>query len=436
MDLTQEEYVKDPRIACKYGWKCYQKNPIHQTKYKHPPKKRQVNHNYQQPNKKQKLNPDVATSTFNKIDKNDEDIEEKIDNVERNKELISESDNENIKIKVVEKKIEIPEKTEIEIKKLSENKNLILSGFDKKEFIKSKFLVEMPNDFYQFWDFCKNLNSKDPCLALKEIDLTLVGPFDVLSGKFDDKLEQDNENYLIHWRFYYDPPEFQTILIGTNWGYHIGYFRDEPNKNPVFLAENYAEKNGSFSVMGDNIFGSIFIYLNDLLKKASPFKKMSIQKFINLIKKESERLDLNLSKKTNSITQRDRNVIARSFNSLGMVVPYNKKTELGYRPLAISNKELKVLFEKLAKATDSEKASLMSDLQPVLTYASIATDECDFATGLELGLDMLFYGIEHLNLLTKKYLSTAYNLLNRSEFALIIQAHMSNRRKGSDLSII
>lgn len=33
---------------------------------------------------------------------------------------------------------------------------------DVKESIKRKFLVEMPDDFYDFWDFCKNKNGKHP----------------------------------------------------------------------------------------------------------------------------------------------------------------------------------------------------------------------------------------------------------------------------------
>lgn len=37
--LSGEDYAKDPRRACKYGAKCYQKNPIHLEKYKHPPAK-------------------------------------------------------------------------------------------------------------------------------------------------------------------------------------------------------------------------------------------------------------------------------------------------------------------------------------------------------------------------------------------------------------
>lgn len=36
------------------------------------------------------------------------------------------------------------------------------SPTDVKENIKSKFLVEMPDDFYDFWEFAKTINSKNP----------------------------------------------------------------------------------------------------------------------------------------------------------------------------------------------------------------------------------------------------------------------------------
>lgn len=42
---------------------------------------------------------------------------------------------------------------------------------DIRENIKSKFLVEMPEDFYSFWELVKSMNPKDPC---SECGLCLV----------------------------------------------------------------------------------------------------------------------------------------------------------------------------------------------------------------------------------------------------------------------
>lgn len=130
--------------------------------------------------------------------------------------------------------------------------------FDKKEFIKEKFLVDMPEDFYLFWDFCKQLKGDNPKNALASVGLILVGPYDVLANKFTNIVERSPEEYLIHWRYYYDPPEFQTVIKGNDsTGYHIGYFRDEPNALPVFLASNHAKKNGEFNCVGENIFAAV-----------------------------------------------------------------------------------------------------------------------------------------------------------------------------------
>lgn len=36
------------------------------------------------------------------------------------------------------------------------------SPSDIQANIKSKFLVEMPKDFYDFWKFCQKMNAEDP----------------------------------------------------------------------------------------------------------------------------------------------------------------------------------------------------------------------------------------------------------------------------------
>lgn len=48
---------------------------------------------------------------------------------------------------------------------------------------------------------------------MKDIKLKLVGPFDILAGKVSEVYEEDLPDFLRHWRFYYDPPEFQVGLI-------------------------------------------------------------------------------------------------------------------------------------------------------------------------------------------------------------------------------
>lgn len=126
-----------------------------------------------------------------------------------------------------------------------------------KQFIKEKFLVGMPEDFYQFWEYCKKIKPTNPLNALQDIGLKLVGPFDVVAGRFDN-INKSNEEYLLHWRYYHDPPEFQTVLKGDDkTGYHIGYFRDCPDEPPIFLANSSVKRDGVLHQMGPNIFAAV-----------------------------------------------------------------------------------------------------------------------------------------------------------------------------------
>jgi hypothetical protein len=68
-----------------------------------------------------------------------------------------------------------------------------------------------------------------------------------------------------------------------------------------------------------------------------------------------------------------------------------------------------------------ERESHLGTLQPVVTAANIANDECDFGTSLELGLDLFSFGGEVFHRTALNLLKTAYNLLQRNEFALIIE---------------
>lgn len=63
---------------------------------------------------------------------------------------------------------------------------------------------------------------------LKSLGLQLVGPFDILSGKYKRKRNKRGmwPNFLLHWRYFYDPPEFMTVIKGDDEKeFHLGYFR-------------------------------------------------------------------------------------------------------------------------------------------------------------------------------------------------------------------
>lgn len=78
-------------------------------------------------------------------------------------------------------------------------------------------------------------------------------------------------------------------------------------------------------------------YMGDKLKLANPFEKTRIsqlhQKLRNFVKENQIKLD----KKTAGMQARERKVVARTLHKAGIVVPYDKKTELGYRNLAVTD---------------------------------------------------------------------------------------------------
>ena len=105
---------------------------------------------------------------------------------------------------------------------------------------------------------------------------------------FDTRCQND---IFCHWKYKYDPPEFQTVLASTleESTFHIGYFRDDPKEMPAFVASAGGnKKDETFSVglsshakltkMGDNLFGAVYNYIQKLIQTADPFKQTALHK--------------------------------------------------------------------------------------------------------------------------------------------------------------
>jgi len=138
--------------------------------------------------------------------------------------------------------------------------------------IEEKFMVKMPEDFYLFWQFCKEQNHEKPLEALlPTLNLRLVGPFDLLANHVDEDAAKE-EDWLNHWRFYFDPPEFQTMLADEESTFHIGYFRDTPDEAPVLVASAEESHGARLSMLGDNLFGAVYNRIGQVLQvRLEPF---------------------------------------------------------------------------------------------------------------------------------------------------------------------
>src|SRR5436305_862702 len=113
-----------------------------------------------------------------------------------------------------------------------------MSSSQRRSQLRDLYGFDFPDDLFRFWDFANRLRPLEPLRALEMFDMHLVGPFEVLAGRFDGR--QTRYSQLLHWRYYADPPEFFTVLAGRGEGLHWGYFLDEPGEPPPCVAGYFA----------------------------------------------------------------------------------------------------------------------------------------------------------------------------------------------------
>jgi len=433
---------RDYRPDCKYGAGCYQKNPEHKAKFKH----------HEKENKKVE-HKDADT------DKENEAITNKVDSPVKKRMLSDDSDIEESK---KPKLHEMSEESQDEQNTEDENdgkiddikvdqKDLVASPVDRfddimpesptsmKDNIKSKFLVSMPEDFYNFYDFCKSLNSSNPLQALSSIGLKLCGPYDVLAGNIPATAPRSAKLFITHGRFYYDPPELCTVLCETQYktGLHLGYFRDSPDDDPVFLVSGVEVEGAKLTTLGDNVFSALYHYLSGQVDKVDPFMRSRMSTIMDKVKLWVNKAmmvgndTLNLEKRTASMKNRDRAKMATTFHAAGMVVPYDKNTEVGYREIPETTANLRKIIRNVVEAETEKEQDLAFDvLQELVTNVQFANDEGDPGMGLELGLDLLCYGGEKLHNTIRHLMGVAYDLLDRDQFGQILTCHLERRKKG------
>jgi hypothetical protein len=137
--------------------------------------------------------------------KSDDDKNSKEDNNKNSDVEIEASDNDKTSKKILN---QYNHSSDITKCKIIDN----VSDVDAQKIILDLFLVEMPKDFFQFYEFWKNISKNNSLSIHNSVCLKLVGPYDVLEGKIKYS-EGDQNKLLTHWRYYYDPPEFQVYKI-------------------------------------------------------------------------------------------------------------------------------------------------------------------------------------------------------------------------------
>lgn len=222
MSEERKDYTSDTRKACKYGTKCYQKNPEHLKQFKHPPQlKAKVNkrqNNRFTPYNKERKPHEAKTSENNIQNTNDEakTSENNIGKVDLDANIVDESTtniNQDDEVESTSKPPQViidPEVPKYLVR--SDSVTFYDKDLDPHDVIKECFLVDMPDDFFQFYK-CLQEDTENVEKLLSTVNLQLIGPYELFLGKLP-KLD-DKELYLIHWRFFFDPPEFQVCCYKT-----------------------------------------------------------------------------------------------------------------------------------------------------------------------------------------------------------------------------
>ncbi|CAF0847338.1 unnamed protein product [Rotaria sp. Silwood1] len=375
---------------CKYGAKCYRKHPDHLRDYRHP-------------------------STEQKVE--DEDFTSKTSDsspVSSPPPTITNSCSSS------------------PIKQLTTSNNSTISLMELMELSGEKLLshlyqMEFPSDLYEFWKFCSNMNKNNPRDILKNLlNLELVGPFEIL----DNALKQCKTipNVHLHYRYYYDTPEFMTLIrtLDKSSQFHIGYYRDSPDELPSFLASNNASENNRFKICGDNIFAAIYLYARSILKSNS---KTDLQNFLTDLETYAKKHKYSLDEITPKVNARKKKINCTLLNSLGMVVPF--ENDIGYRPVPFTKDQFKKVCDKFCNSSSEALSQAAEDeLQHVITCIQFANDECDYGEGLEFGLNLFLYGSPKLHSRIMNLLPLAYKLLQRNLYGQIITDHISLGRSN------
>src|SRR6516165_3580149 len=132
---------------------------------------------------------------------------------------------------------------------------------DRRQHLRELYGFDFPEDFFRFWEFVNRIQPLEPLKALSHVSMQLVGPFEVLAGRFDQR--KPRLSLLLHWRFFLDPPEFFTVLAGGD-GLHWGYYLDDPATGRGCVASYYTHDAFEISTDGDDLFQAVRLFLEDL----------------------------------------------------------------------------------------------------------------------------------------------------------------------------
>ncbi len=260
----------------------------------------------------------------------------------------------------------------------------------------------------------------------------LVGPFELLHQAALDAaagrstptpvFASDTAKWT-RFRFRYDPPELQTVAVkvaaassrggsdtaagSVTVDAHLCYHRDDPKDLPGFVALGRGEHNGNtFAIEGSSLAAILAAYAPSSGAAAATLEKA-----------------YGKPDKIKMIAKRAKQSLASTCHGLDMCVPYDRRTELGYRDPLIDTPDFVKMLHGLNEGTI--RRSALDEFDNQLRMADIANDECDFGLSLELGLNCFAHVVRANDVFGQciRMMDMAYMLLNRDLYRHILKCH-------------
>jgi Uncharacterised conserved protein (DUF2228) len=289
----------------------------------------------------------------------------------------------------------------------------------RREQLRRLYGFDFPEDLFRFWEFARRLKPLDPINALSEgLGITLVGPFDVLAGRFDGP--PPRYSALLHWRYFLDPPEFFTVFAGDTDGSHWGYYLDDPGADGGDTVAHYWARD-AFELTADSpgLFGSARMYLEDLHDAAEDPSRVAElarlrERLTAYATGDRPQIGLEYTDRYARKRYRTRTPIASTPEGMGIVV-----SPEAYRPLSLTGK---ALWRRLRK--ERNPIDLVEEARQALRDGFPGA-------ALELGKCLWAFVEEPRMSYAYELLDAAYQALERPALREVLRVHRANRELES-----
>lgn len=295
--------------------------------------------------------------------------------------------------------------------------------------LRAEYGFDFPDDFFRFWDFACRLRPLDPLKAFADtLSVVLVGPFEVLSGRFDGRVPR--HSLLLHWRYHDDPPEFFTVMADDD-GLHWGYYLDDPATASGCVASYYPTEVYEITPDGDTLFealryqletcqGDLDIELEendtDEAQAAAGEEALAALRERLLTVATGERTETGdeYTERYREQNRRNDRVIVPTIEGMGIVVPRRQ-----YQPLSVRGRRL---WKQLRRGEGIE--SLMAEARQAIV-------EGKPGAALELGRNLWTTSHTQGAEASLDLLDEAYTALGRDTLRHVLQTHRACRRLPS-----